>query len=227
MLKKIARLIKNAIYKLKFSGKKVAIDWSCNLAAKGVYCEGMNTFHENVSYRGSIGYGSFIGKDSDLNANIGRYCSIGVNVKTSTGTHPTKVFVSTHPAFYSTRKQAGFSYVTEDIFSEGIYVDDQKHVATIGNDVWIANNALLVPGVHIHDGAIVAAGAVVTKDVEPYTIVGGVPAKEIGKRFDDRIIEQLLRIQWWNWPEEVIQKKAYCFNDIKRFLEDNNKVSSR
>lgn len=222
MLKRLTRIIKIAIYKLEFSRKNVRIDWSCNLAANSVQCEGMNAFHENVSYRGTIGYGSFIGRDSDLNANIGRYSSIGINVKTSTGAHPTKVFVSTHPAFYSTRKQAGFSYVTEDKFAEGIYVDNQKHVASIGNDVWIANNVLLLPGVHIYDGAIVAAGAVVTKDVEPYSIVGGVPARQIGKRFDDKTIERLLNIQWWNWSNEVIRKKAYCFSDVEDFLKEEN-----
>lgn len=220
MRRKIIRLIKIVFYKLKFSSKKVAIDWSCNLAANGVYCEGMNSFHENVSYRGNIGYGSFIGRDSDLNANIGRYCSIGLNVKTSTGTHPTKLFVSTHPAFYSTKKQAGFSYVEKDEFTEDIFVDDQEHVAEIGNDVWIANNVLLLPGVHIHDGAIVAAGSVVAKDVAPYSIVGGVPARQIGKRFDDKTIEKMLRIQWWNWPAEKIQKKADCFKDIGAFLQE-------
>lgn len=217
----IIKAIKNLIYKIKFYKKHVLISWSCNLAAKGVFCEGMNVFHKNVAYRGKIGYGSFIGRDCDINANIGRYCSIGTNVKTITGTHPTKLYVSTHPAFYSTKKQAGFSYVDKDSFIEDIYVDEDNHVSVIGNDVWIGSNVVILPGVHIGDGSIIAAGAVVTRDVEPYTIVGGVPARQIRKRFDDKVIEKLLKIKWWNWPIEKVKNKACCFKDYDSFLNKN------
>ncbi len=74
----------------------------------------------------------------------------------------------------------------------------------IGNDVWIGYDALIMPGVKIGDGAVIGARSVVTKDVEPYTIVGGNPAKIIRKRFDDTAIEKLLKIQWWNWEIEKI-----------------------
>lgn len=222
MIRKIIKTAKVVFYKYMFRKKNVKIDWSCNLAAKGVLCEGRNVFHKNVSYRGRIGYGSFIGENCDLKANIGRYCSIGKNVRTESGTHPTRGFVSTHPCFYSTKKQAGFSYVDKDRFSEDVYVDKEQHVAVIGNDVWIGSNVLILPGVHISDGAIVAAGAVVAADVEPYTIVGGVPAKIIRKRFTEQQISELLEIQWWNWPESRIREQAIRFDNIDAFLENKD-----
>ena len=83
---------------------------------------------------------------------------------------------------------------------------DNKGDIIIGNDVWIGYDAVIMAGVTIGDGAIIGTRAVVTKDVEPYSIVGGVPAKEIRKRFAPGVIEKIKSLQWWNWPEEKIQK---------------------
>ncbi len=83
---------------------------------------------------------------------------------------------------------------------------DNKGDIIIGNDVWIGYDAIIMAGVKIGDGAIIGTRAVVTKDVEPYSIVGGVPAKEIRKRFAPEVIEKIKSLQWWNWPEEKIQK---------------------
>lgn len=83
---------------------------------------------------------------------------------------------------------------------------DNKGDIVIGNDVWIGYEAVIISGVTIGDGAIVGTRAVVTKDVPPYAIVGGVPAKIIRKRFDDKTISTLLRLQWWNWPPEKIKR---------------------
>lgn len=82
---------------------------------------------------------------------------------------------------------------------------DNKGDIVIGNDVWIGYDAVIMGGVTIGDGAIIGTRAVVTKDVEPYSIVGGVPAKEIRKRFAPEAIKRLLELQWWNWPEEKIR----------------------
>lgn len=87
---------------------------------------------------------------------------------------------------------------------------DNKGDIVIGNDVWIGYEAVVMAGVHIGDGAIVAARAVVTKDVPPYTIVGGTPAKEIRKRFDENTITQLQKLQWWNWSMEEIRRHLPC-----------------
>ena len=89
----------------------------------------------------------------------------------------------------------------------------------IGNDVWIGRNAIILPGNTIGDGAIIAAGAVVTHDVPPYTIVGGVPARPIRKRFSDDIIEKLLEIKWWDWPEEKIVENFEYFYQPEKFAE--------
>ncbi len=91
----------------------------------------------------------------------------------------------------------------------------------IGNDVWIGSNVIILSGVHIGDGAVICAGSVVTKDIEPYSIAGGVPAKQIRKRFTDEAVEKLLQIQWWNWEEEEIKKWIPLLSspDINSFLE--------
>ena len=86
---------------------------------------------------------------------------------------------------------------------------DNKGDIIIGNDVWIGYDAVIMAGVKIGDGAIIGARAVVTKDVEPYSIVGGVPAKEIRKRFTPDIIEKLYNLQWWNWPIERIRESIH------------------
>ena len=83
---------------------------------------------------------------------------------------------------------------------------DNKGDIVLGNDVWIGYEAVILAGVTIGDGAVVGARAVVTKDVPPYTIVGGVPAKPIRKRFSQEKIDTLLKIKWWNWPEERIRQ---------------------
>ena len=83
---------------------------------------------------------------------------------------------------------------------------DNKGDIIIGNDVWIGYEAVIMPGVHIGDGAVIAARAVVTKDVPPYTIVGGTPARKIRMRFEEETIAKLQQIQWWNWPVEKIRR---------------------
>jgi len=89
----------------------------------------------------------------------------------------------------------------------------------IGNDVWIGYRACILPGIRIGDGAIIGSFAVVTKDVPPYTIVGGNPAQPIRKRFDEKTIGHLLNLAWWNWPDELITKYAnYLTGDVNLFL---------
>lgn len=98
---------------------------------------------------------------------------------------------------------------------------DNKGDIVIGNDVWIGYDAVIMAGVHIGDGAIIGTRAVVTKDVEPYSIVGGIPAKEIRKRFSSETIAHLMRLKWWNWPIEKIRQyiPAIQSGNIKVLLE--------
>lgn len=173
---------------------------------------------ENVK----IGYGSYVGKDSFIiKSKIGRYCSIGPDVKIISGAHPTTKFVSTHPSFFSTRKQGGFTYVQNNKFAEFAYADEnEKFLVEIGNDVWIGDSARIMQGVHVGNGAIIAAGAVVTKDVPDYSIVGGVPAKVIKYRFEKDVIEALATIKWWDKSEDWIIQHAELFEDVEAFLKD-------
>jgi len=135
---------------------------------------------------------------------IGAYCSIAPGAKIGgLGRHPTD-WISTHPAFYSTLGQAGLAFADKDMVDECVQTK-------IGNDVWIGTNAIIMDGVTVHDGAVIGAGAVVTKDVPPYAVVGGVPAKVIRYRFSDEIIDEIRSLQWWDWPTGVLQKLASKF----------------
>ena len=218
-MRNIKNVIKYLIYKFKYRNKNVRLPFSARFSGTDFACEGSNVFGDNVIFKGEIGFGSYIGKNSVLNAKIGRYCSISSNVYSISGIHPSSSFVSTHPSFYSTKKQAGFSYVERDLFSEDVFVDAKRRVVEIGNDVWIGSNVLLMPGIHIGDGSIIASGAVVTKDVSPYSIVGGVPAKIIRYRFTGEQIEKLQGLKWWNRSPKWLKENAKYFDNIDQNLE--------
>lgn len=157
---------------------------------------------------------SYIARDCHIyNTSIGKFSCIGPNVTTGMGAHPSSNFVSSHPLFYSTLGQtAGLVIVEKTLFNE-------FPLTTIGNDVWIGNNAVIKYGVTIGDGAIIAAGAVVTKDVEPFSIVGGVPAKVIKYRFTPEQISFLLSFKWWNRDLDWLKANKDLFIDITRFME--------
>lgn len=145
----------------------------------------------------TIGKYSYIANNSHLvHVKIGAYCSIGPFVKIGLGKHPINHF-SSSPLFYSEKNPFGINDYIKTEFEE------HKEVI-IKNDVWIGANAIILDGVIINDGAIVAAGAVVTKDVQPYSIVAGVPAKPIKNRFEDKKIEELVKSKWWeNDPADI------------------------
>lgn len=131
---------------------------------------------------------------------IGKFCSIACGAKfIFTSANHTLQSLSTYP-FPLFFEEWGLD--KKDIISAW----DNKGDIVVGNDVWIGYEATILSGVHIGDGAIIATRAVVTKDVPPYTIVGGVPAKEIRKRFDDATINQLLQTRWWDLPIETIKQ---------------------
>ncbi len=140
----------------------------------------------------TIGNYSFIGPHSLINnTSFGSYCSVGMNVKSGLGFHPAK-FISTSPVFYKKTSVLKVSFVQDDKFNDYKRTD-------VGNDVWIGADALLIDGIKIGHGAIVGAKSVVTKDVPPYAIVAGIPAKIIKFRFDEIIVEKLLELEWWKY----------------------------
>ena len=131
---------------------------------------------------------------------IGKFCSIACGMKFlfNCANHTQKSLSTyTFPLFYEEWELEKSNITT---------AWDNKGDIVIGSDVWIGYEAVIMAGVHIGDGAIIAARAVVTKDVPPYTIVGGTPAKEIRKRFDADVIQQLLMLKWWNWSTDKIRQ---------------------
>jgi len=131
-------------------------------------------------------------------AEIGKFCSIAANVRINALEHPMER-LTTHKLSY--RPNEYFRYLGVD---GEFRARRQAKRVVIGNDVWIGHGAVITPGVTVGHGAVIGANAVVTKDVAPYTVVGGVPAKLIRKRFDDAIIERLLKLNWWDWPVEKL-----------------------
>ena len=131
---------------------------------------------------------------------IGKFCSIACGAKfLFTSANHSMVSLSTYP-FPIFFEEWGLD--VRDITSAW----DHKGDILIGNDVWIGFEAVILSGVTIGDGAIIGTRAVVTKDIPPYTIVGGVPAKPIRKRFSDDVVSRLLKLQWWDWPEDRIKR---------------------
>jgi acetyltransferase-like isoleucine patch superfamily enzyme len=176
-----------------------------------------NTFYSNVSIKKSkVGDYVYVANGTKIsNADIGNFCSIGQDVKIGLGMHPTHL-ISTHPAFFSTRKQCQITFTNQNNFQE-------IGKCIIGNDVWIGSNSIILDNVNIGTGAIIAAGAVVTSNVEPYTIVGGVPAKEIKKRFEKEQIKILLQSEWWTKDILWLKNNSHLFNDPDQWFSTMKK----
>lgn len=161
---------------------------------------GYNIINRNCTLdRSEMGIGSYINQFTVVkNAVIGKFCCISWNVTIYGGSSHNYRALSMYTEYH-----------WDFIFKTGkkvIESCENKAKTTIGNDVWIGNGAIIINGVSVGDGAVIGAGAVVTKDVPPYAIVAGVPARIIKMRFSEDCIERLGKIQWWNWPMSVLQQ---------------------
>lgn len=188
--------------------KNKIIDILLSFRVKG---EGGQAFSKTLrkyylkNYNISIGYGSYGGcfsRSIPPNTVFGNYCSIAGEIRIFRANHP-KEYFTLHPLFYNPL----MGYVKTDQL--------KRPKLEIGHDVWIGEWAVILPSVSkIGNGAIIGAGSVVTKNVEPYTIVAGNPAKIIGKRFSEKTIQKLEEIQWWNWDKETLIVNKLYLEDI-------------
>lgn len=164
-------------------------------------------------YSSRIGRHSFCGYDCEVyQADIGNFTSIANGVVIGGARHPME-WVSMSPVFYAGRDSVKAKFSVHNL--------DEPRKVGIGHDVWIGRSAIILSGVSIGNGAVIGAGSVVTKDVPPYSIVAGNPAKLIRYRFDQDTVAKLTRIQWWDWPDSRLKDLGYLFNSIEKFLTAN------
>jgi acetyltransferase-like isoleucine patch superfamily enzyme len=160
----------------------------------------------------SIGDYTYISTNSSISfSEIGKYCSIGPNLFCGAGIHPING-ISTSPMFYSTMLQNGSS------LSISNKIEERKKIK-IGNDVFIGANVTILDGIEIGDGAVIGAGSVVSKNIPPYSVAVGSPIRIIKKRFEDKIIHELLNIKWWDWDQSNIKKVEKYFFDMDSFFK--------
>ncbi|MBU2699502.1 phosphonate metabolism protein (transferase hexapeptide repeat family) [Sporomusaceae bacterium BoRhaA] len=168
-------------------------------------CELQETIFGDYSYAA--------GDVTIIYAEIGKFCSIASHVRINPGNHPMQR-VTQHHCTYR-RRQFGFANTDDDEFFDW----RRSHKCMIGHDVWIGHGAVIMSGVSVGTGAVIGAGAVVTKDVAPYDIVAGVPARRIKKRFPDDMVEKLLAIAWWEWDRPTLEQRFSDLSDVHRFIE--------
>ena len=198
---------------------------TCNIHAASI-CR-----HVSLGQGVTIGYGSHIcagsiGKYTYINkyclidrntASIGNFCSIAYGVKIGLGNHPAN-WVSSHPFAYDSKY--GF------VKNNKVFTGQVQEPCIIGHDVWIGANAVILAGVKIGNGAIIGANSLVNKDVEPYSIVAGSPAKPIRFRFDEKTIAELQQTAWWEWEDAEIRSRIQEFDNPEALIQDMNDRAS-
>uniref|UniRef100_UPI004048B8F4 CatB-related O-acetyltransferase n=1 Tax=Algoriphagus sp. TaxID=1872435 RepID=UPI004048B8F4 len=203
--------IKKGILRFKFPNttfyNNVQVD---NFSKVGIYSV---LFSNTVVINSSIGKFTYLQSSSSVyNSIIGDYCSIASNVSIGLPDHPIGL-ISTSPVFYDNSQPLPYFFV------ENKTITDKINLTSIGSDVWIGQGVLIKSGLIIGTGSIIGAGSVVTKDVQPYSIVAGVPARTIRFRFSEELIIELIESKWWEEDPKILIKLKDCFNDPEIFLE--------
>jgi len=161
-----------------------------------------------------VGRWTYFGKNTlVIYSDVGAFCSIAANVVIGGGRHPTDR-VTTSPLFYSAAHDNQWGVVAEPMPRR-----EELPRTHVGNDVWIGYSAVVLPGMRVGDGAVVGAGAVVTQDVEPYSIVAGVPARSLRMRFEPGDVEWLLALRWWDWPDARLKALRARFSSVASLRE--------
>lgn len=171
-----------------------------------------------------VGTGTDIGfRNMWCGCKFGRYCVIGEDCKNIVGHHPTSFYVAMNSKFYRPGRKGGFA--EEQLYTDEYkYADSEKqYYNIIGNDVYITSNVILLEGVKIGDGAVITPGSVVTKNIPPYAIARGNPAKIETYRFKPEDIQFLLDLKWWDKDEEWIKQHLHNFSNIKNLREQVKK----
>jgi virginiamycin A acetyltransferase len=202
-LKRIIRRLISQLIEMTYTERQTTFDSKpMNLNPKySKYSIGDFTFDCNPTILGGLG-----------NIKIGRFCSLGQNITLILGQHRVD-YATTYP----------LDIILKKVNKSEISSIRNKGDIVIGNDVWIGANVTILPGVTIGDGAVVGAGSIVTRDVQPYTIVAGNPARLIRNRFDKETTERLLELKWWNWGIERIRENVDLLlsPNIVNLLEKN------
>jgi acetyltransferase-like isoleucine patch superfamily enzyme len=198
-------------YLLMVKNKNLVLKGDVDILGSGfgefVYIENSRVYNSVIDNYSYLAHGVYL-----RDCSVGKYVCIGPDVKVGLGEHPSEVYMSIHPVFYADTSHLGYTFGSTEYFKE-------YNLTEIGNDVWIGANAIIKSGVKVGNGAIIAAGAVVTKDVLDYSVVGGVPAKHIKFRFEQEEIAILQELKWWNLDFRTLKKRQLFFHDIKNITE--------
>jgi phosphonate metabolism protein (transferase hexapeptide repeat family) len=194
------------------AGKQLSLTPAVDPTAKlvdtelGAYTEvGARTILNEVT----MGDYSYVVNDGQITyTTIGKFCSIAAMIRINPGNHPMHRATQAH---FTYRASAYFRGESDDA---DFFAWRREHHCTIGHDVWLGHGAIVLPGRNIGTGAVIAAGAIVTKDVAPYTIVAGNPARPVRRRFSEAVQDGLMDLAWWNWDHEMLRQALPDFRKL-------------
>jgi acetyltransferase-like isoleucine patch superfamily enzyme len=218
MLHFVKKILKLLYFRLKYP--KVHIGRGVDISLDSSFGKYVKIYEDSSLNSCQVESFTYIGNNCHLSrTTIGSFVSIGPDLIAGLGSHPTNYF-STYPGFYSNDVSGSFWFGLNHEYKS---IENKRVI--IESDVWIGARVIILGGVKIGVGAIVAAGSVVTKDVLPYCVVGGVPAKQMKFRFTEDIISKLIQTNWWQSSEEELMEYAKYSDNITEFLRYCNKSS--